>query len=364
MKLPEFKAEQWMTKYEVNVSYNMTDTCVPSLTFKELTMLDHDQLLNNISLDYGTITGDTRLKEEILKMYQTGTIDNITSEHGCLHGDETVMQEILESGDTVITFTPGYQQFSDYPKSLGCNVIEVPFIEENNWDIDMQAFQKAMANNIKLIIINNPSNPTGSYVSKETLKVMIKESQKQGTYILVDEVYRDYRKEASISDLYERGISAGSLSKMFGLAGLRIGWIKGPKEIIDSINLRKDYSFISTGPLSDTLAFIALQNKDVLLDKGLEVIEENKKIIQKFCESDKKFSIVMPKCGTVGFLKYEGDISSEEFALGLLNKYSVFYVPGSCFGCEKHLRISFTHDVQLLRRGLEFTSKYLDGVAK
>lgn len=360
MKLPEFKAEQWMTKYEKNVSYNMTDTCTPSLTFKQLTMLDHDQLLNDISLDYGTITGDTSFKEEILKMYTTGTVDNITTETGCLHADETVMQEVLSSGDTVITFTPGYQQFVDYPKSLGCHVIEIPLLEEDNWQLDINTFKEAMKNDIRLIIINNPSNPTGSYFNGDVLNIIIEECKKQNTYILVDEVYRDYRYEPSISDLYENGISAGSLSKMFGLAGLRLGWIKAKKELIDSINLRKDYSFISTGPLSDTLGLIALKNKDTLLETGKKVIEENKKIIEEHCKNDSRLSIVMPNGGTVGFLKYEGDITSEELCLGILEKYGVFYVPGSCFGCENHIRISFTHDVASLKKGLEFTTKYLD----
>lgn len=356
MRLPEFKAEQWMTKYEKNVTYNMTDTCVPSLNFKQLITLDSDQFLNDISLDYGTITGDTCFKQEILKMYKTGTVDNITSEMGCLHGDETIMQEILSPNDIVITFTPGYQQFSDYPKSLGCKVIEIPLLEENNWQLDIDKFKEAMKNDVKLIIINNPSNPTGSYFN---LKDIIKEAKKKNTYILVDEVYRDYRYEESISDLYENGISTGSLSKMFGLAGLRLGWIKAKKEIIDSINLRKDYSFISTGPLSDTLGLIALKNKDLLLDKGKKVIEDNKKVIKEYCDSHKELSIILPKSGTVGLLKYEASIPSEKLCLELLKKYGVFYVPGKCFNAESHVRISFTHDIESLRKGLELTSKYL-----
>lgn len=363
MKIPDFKTEQWMTEHEQNVQYNMTDTCVPYLTYKELTMMDHGRLLDDLKLDYGEITGDNRLKDEILKLYTTGTKENITMDHGCLHADETVMQTMLNYGDRVIVFTPGYQQFTDYPRSLGCEVTEIPLLEEGGWQPDMELLEKEMRIKTKMIILNNPSNPTGTYFEGEVLEKLLSLAKAQGTYILVDEVYRDYRTEPSISDLYDRGIATNSLSKMYGLAGIRLGWIKANKEVIEKINIRRDYSFISTGPLADTLALIALQNKDDLLDKGKKVIEENKKIIVEFLENNKKFHLVMPKAGTVCFLEYDCDVNSEIFAKSLLEKYSVFYVPGSCFDREKHLRLSFTHDPNHLKRGLELTAKYLEEVS-
>lgn len=362
MKIPVFKTEQWMTEHEKNVTYNMTDTCVPSLSLKELTMMDDSRLLDDVILDYGEITGDIRLKKEILKMYQTGTIENITLDHGCLHADEIVMQTLLESGDKVISFTPGYQQFTDYPKSIGCDVIEIPLIEENGWQPDLEKLKQAMQYNIKMIILNNPSNPTGTYLKGDILNELVILAKKQDTYILADEVYLDYRDGSSISDLYEKGISTNSLSKMYGLAGIRLGWVKASKEVIDLINFRRDYSFISTGPLVDTLALIAFHNIDTLLDQGKKVIEENKKIISEFLKDNPNFHLVIPEEGTVSFLQYDGDISSEEFTLGLLEKYSVFYVPGSCFGKENHLRLSFTHDPKKLKTGLELTAKYLNDI--
>lgn len=360
MKIPVFKTEQWMTEHEKNVMFNMTDTCVPSLSLKELTMMDDSRLLDDVILDYGEITGDTRLKEEILKMYKKGTIENITLDHGCLHADEIVMQTLLESGDKVVSFTPGYQQFTDYPKSIGCEVIEIPLIEENGWQPDLEMFKQAMKSEIKMIILNNPSNPTGTYLKGNALEQLITLAKKQETYILADEVYLDYRDGVSISDLYEKGISTNSLSKMYGLAGIRLGWIKASKEVIDLINLRRDYSFISTGPLVDTLALVAFHHIDTLLDKGKKVIEENKKIISEFLKENTNFHLEVPEEGTVSFLQYDDDISSEELALGLLEKYSVFYVPGSCFGKENHLRLSFTHDPKKLKTGLELTAKYLN----
>lgn len=362
MKLPDFKTEQWMNEHEKNVQYNMTDTCVPYLAYNELTGMDSSRLLDDVTLDYGEITGDHYLKEEILKMYETGNVENITLDHGCLHADEIVMQTMLKYGDRVITFTPGYQQFVDYPRSLGCEVTEIPLLEENDWLPDLEQLEKEMRIQTKMIILNNPSNPTGTYFDDNVLDTIIALCKKQGTYILVDEVYRDYRYEPSLTDRYDRAIATNSLSKMYGLAGLRLGWIKASKEVIQCINVRRDYSFISTGPLLDTLARIALEHKDDLLDKGRKTIESNKRVLEEFLRDHIRFHLVIPKHGTVAFLRYDGDIPSADFALGLLNKYSVFYVPGSCFDREKHLRLSFTHDVEDFKKGLELTAQYLEEV--
>ena len=95
MRLPDFKVEQWMNDFENDAIYNLTDTCVESLTLKE--MMDFEQLdLNSIVLNYGQITGDVRLKKEILKLYETGTIDNITTAQGCLQANELAMHTLLE----------------------------------------------------------------------------------------------------------------------------------------------------------------------------------------------------------------------------------------------------------------------------
>ena len=115
MRLPDFKVEQWMNDYENDAIYNMTDTCVKSLTLQELLDLE-DFDFSNLILDYGQVTGDIELKKEILSLYEHGTIDNITTAQGCLQANELVMNTLLEKGDEVISVVPGYQQFVDVPK--------------------------------------------------------------------------------------------------------------------------------------------------------------------------------------------------------------------------------------------------------
>ena len=251
MRLPDFKVEQWMNDYENDAIYNMTDTCVKALTLKEL--LDCEDFdFNELTLDYGQITGDVELKKEILSLYASGTIDNITTAQGCLQANELVMNTLLEKGDEVICVVPGYQQFVDIPKSIGCKVRLIE-LDEYDWQVGVKKFRKMMNTSTKMIILNNPSNPTGTEYSIDFLNVLIEVCKPYGTYILCDEVYRGLNQEVSISDIYENGISTSSLSKVFSLAGLRLGWIKANEYVIHQINVRRDYSMISTGPLVDKL---------------------------------------------------------------------------------------------------------------
>ena len=343
---------------EIDAVFNLTDTCIPAVTVKELLAMDAAGDFQNVRLDYGAITGDPKVKEEILKLYTHGDPDSITTSQGCLQGNEMVMETLLEPGDHVITFRPGYQAFSDYPRALGCTVTELPLYEEDRWQPSVSDLEEAMTQNTKLIILNDPNNPTGIRFNDVFINRMIELAEEQGTWILSDEVYRDPAC-SSVSDLYEKGISTGSLSKMYSLAGLRFGWIKGPHDLIQKINERRDYSIISTGPLADTLAHIALTHKDELLARARTVIQANREIIQEWLNTEPSCSVVLPEFCTVSFLKYEGGIPSKQLALDLLKKHGVFFVPGACFFHENHLRLSLTADPEVMRQGLRLLSSYL-----
>ncbi|MBR4454944.1 MAG: aminotransferase class I/II-fold pyridoxal phosphate-dependent enzyme [Solobacterium sp.] len=358
MNLPVFEVEQWMTDHEGRAVFNLTDTCVPALRIEELLAMDEDRDFQNILLDYGSITGDVRLKQEIRKLYRHGTIDSITTSQGCLQGNELVLNTLLNPGDHVVTFEPGYQAFTDYPASLGCKVTSLKLYEDRGWQPSVSDLEEVMKQEVRLIILNNPNNPTGTLFSSDFLKRMIELASAKGTWILSDEVYRD-PANPSLSDLYERGISTSSFSKMYSLAGLRLGWIKGPVELIQKINERRDYSIISSGPLSDTLGLIAMKHRDQLLARSRSVISETQDAVREWLKNEPRCDVVLPECCTVSFLRYQGSIPSRELAIRLLENHGVFFVPGCCFKVENHLRLSFTCGRETMRKGLTFLSEVL-----
>ena len=200
MILNDFKVEQWMNDYEKDAVYNLTDTCAITLTLDQLLELETLDF-SKIVMDYGDITGDTKLKKGILSLYTKGTIDQITTTHGCIQANELVMAALLEKGDHVITCIPGYQQFSDYPRSIGCAVSELMLDETKGWTIDIKNFENAIQDNTKMIILNNPNNPTGTLMKNDFLIKLIELAKEKGIYILCDEVYRGYETD-DVSNLH------------------------------------------------------------------------------------------------------------------------------------------------------------------
>ena len=358
MRLPDFKVEQWMNDYEYDAIYNLTDTCVKALTLQEL--LDLESLdFKGLTLDYGQITGDIDLKKAILSLYKSGTIDNVTTAQGCLQANELVMNTLLEEEDEVITVSPGYQQFVDIPKSIGCKV-HVIGLRERDWQVDVDAFKMKIDSKTKMIILNNPSNPTGTEYSKQFLTSLVDLCRPYGIYILCDEVYRGLHDEISISDIYENGISTSILSKVFSLAGLRLGWINASKEVIHQINVRRDYSMISTGPLVDKLGLIALKHKDVLMNRAKNIILKNKESVKEWLKLNPNFECILPDGGTVCFLKYHFNLKSESFAKLLLVEKGIFFVPGSCFDKEYYFRLGLAQDSFLFKNGLSELTNFVD----
>lgn len=361
MRLPDFEVEQWMNDYEGKAVYNLTDTSVSPLTFKELADLEPD-LLSSVVMDYGEIPGDPRLRRQILQMYQDQRQETLTLSQGCLQGNEMVLETLLEPGDHVITFVPGYAQFYDYPQTLGCTVSTLPLCPED-WSMDFEAIEAELQAHpqTRMIIVNHPSNPTGASLSLEEMHRLVHLCRAYGVYMLCDEVYK--RPEApSFSDLYEKAVVTGSLSKLYGLSGLRFGWIKGDPDVIHQITVRRDYTIISTGPLKDALALSALLHQEELLDRGQRIIRSNQQIVRDWLEDNPLFSCVMPACCTVAFLQYHKDIPSKELCQSLLRDTGIFFVPGSCFGYEGYLRLGFGQKHTDLRAVLDTLQRYVEGL--
>jgi aspartate/methionine/tyrosine aminotransferase len=363
MKLRDFRTEQWMTDHEKRARFNLTDTCIEPLTLKELTDLDSGHRLDNLLLDYGDITGDMRLKEAIAALYPDTSAEQITRTAGCSQANELVMEELLNPGDHVIAFMPGYEQFVRLPESIGCTCSIVKLREEDGWQPQSRDLLAAWQLDTRMVLLNLPNNPTGSLFPQTFLDTLFRLAERDGTWILCDEAYRD-QSVPSLCASYPKAIITASLSKVYSLAGLRSGWIRAPKEIIDRINRRRDYSIISTGPLSDCLSLIALENREVLQQRNEAVMRQARRAVQEWLAIEPRAHLVFPASGPVSFLGYEAPVHSRDLAEALLVQEGVFFVPGWCFDCEYHLRLAFTRSPGVLAEGLKRFSNYLDQVGK
>jgi len=368
MKIDSFKVEEWFNKYEHLAKYDLADTCVDSLSIDELFNIIGNknycfQQIMDRKLNYGDIHGSPSLKAAICSLYDNQKSENITVTHGAIGANQLVMLSIVEPKDKVVTIVPTYQQHYSIPKSIGANV-ELYFLkEENNWLPDIDELKYIVGNDTKLICINNPNNPTGSVMSEKTLLQISEIARKSNAYILCDEVYRGLEHNGiiskSIADIYEKGISTGSVSKVFSLAGLRLGWIAAPANIIFEVNHQREYNTISIGILNDYFATLAINNKDKIIKRNLKKINIGKSILTEWVNKEAKIRWVTPAGGTTAFIRYDLPYSSYNLCKHLQEKTGVMLLPGECLEYDKFLRIGYGNNPEQLRIALELFSEFI-----
>ncbi|MGE5631974.1 MAG: aminotransferase [Caulobacteraceae bacterium] len=369
MKIKDFGVEIWMNRYENNCTYNLAETCVESLTVEELINLAGnkqaivDEILK-MKLTYGAIEGSDRLRTGISKLYDKIFVENITITHGAIGANSLAIETLVEAGDRVISVLPTYQQHYSIPEALGADVKILKLSPENNFLPDLDELKSHINHKTKLICINNPNNPTGALMDEDFLGEIVDIARECGAYILSDEVYRGLNHEgdsftASVADLYEKGISTGSMSKTFSLAGLRIGWIAGPRKFIENVSRHRDYNTISCGMVDDRLAVAALESKEAIIRRNLGIVRNNIGILDKWIAKEPSFTYVKPKAGTTAFLKLNFDMTSEEFCIKLLEEKGVMLVPGKAFDMEGFVRIGYANNPKIVEEGLVKISEFM-----
>ena len=374
MKIKEFGVEIWMNQYETQCRYNLAETCVESLTVAQLLDIagKRDTILDELlplKLTYGAIEGSERLRTLVAGLYTGQRKENVTITHGAIGANALVYETLVEPGDRVISVLPTYQQHYSIPESYGADVQILKLREENGFLPDLDELRRLATLGTKLIAINNPNNPTGSLMDRAFLEQIVRIAADVGAYVLCDEVYRGIDQEgdgytASIADLYERGISTGSMSKAYSLAGLRLGWIVGPVELIQAVSIHRDYNTISVGMLDDHFAAIALEHRNAILARNREIVRTNLAVLDRWVAKEPAISYLKPKSGTTALLKYGFELSSREFCTRLLEREGVMFTPGSVLDMEGYVRIGYANNRSVLEQGLERVSAFLAHLAR
>ncbi|MDG3578354.1 aminotransferase [Rhizobium sp. YJ-22] len=369
MKIRNFGVEIWMNRYETTCEWNLAETCVESLTVEELLDMagKKDTILSELlpmKLTYGAIEGSERLRKLVAGLYEKQAVENVVITHGAIGANALVHETLVEPGDRVISVLPTYQQHYSIPESFGADLHILKLTEKTAFLPDLEELKLLATPGTKLIALNNPNNPTGSLMDRAYLEKIVEIARACGAWILCDEVYRGTDQQgdgmtASIADLYEKGISTGSMSKTWSLAGLRLGWIVGPADLLHAVSIHRDYNTISVGMLDDHFAAIALENRDKILARSHAITRTNLAILSDWIDGEPLISWIKPKSGTTALLKYDLPISSEEFCVQLLERTGVMLTPGSAMDMEGYLRIGYTNDVDVLREGLKRMSQFL-----
>ena len=351
MKLESFKLEDFFEKYEFKVKYLLCSSDCESLTIGELLELEEnsDSKLKEHWLGYTESPGNPDLREEISKLYGNINAENILVFSGAEEGIYVFMNVYLNPGDHVIVQNPAYQSLFEVAASIGCEITKWDMIYENDWELDVEFLEKNIKENTKCLILNFPHSPTGYLPSKKKYDNIIKIAKENEITIFSDEVYRLLElnpndRLSAMCDVYNAGISLGVMSKSFGLAGLRIGWIASKdKNLLRSLLSLKNYTTICNSAPSEFLATLALRNKEKILERNRDLIRQNINLLDTFfTEHDNFFSWVKPKGGSIAFPKLLINDDIEQFCHDLLNAEGVLLMPGTIFDYkEPHFRIGF-----------------------
>ncbi|NLJ64327.1 MAG: aminotransferase [Christensenellaceae bacterium] len=373
MYIKPFAVEEWMNKWEESAIYNIAETCVDSISIRELFEICGEEesvfteKLFTRRLTYGHITGKPAFKEGICKLYKKLSADDIIPTHGAAGANYHVFMSLISPGDHVISIMPTYQQLYSIPEAIGAKVDILHLKKENGYLPDINELKQLVTPNTKMICINNPNNPTGALMSKDMLMEIIDIAAGVDAWLMCDEVYRHLTQEdiwcESVVDLYNKGISVGSMSKVFSLAGLRLGWIAcRDKNAASKMLSHRDYNLISCGMLDEMVASVALKHSDKLLKRNRDIVRQNLRIVDEWVHSESYLSYLKPQAGTTALIYYDAEIPSYKLCLDMLKKTGAFVTPGACFEEEQCFRLGYACDKETLIKGLQAVSEYFASI--
>lgn len=346
-----FLMERMMSLFEQTVEYNLSESGVKPVPLEDLVRYKPgalDELLST-ELNYPYANGNPELRENIAALYAGATADNVLVTVGAAEANYITTHTLLSPGDEIAVMLPNYMQIWGVAKNLGAKVREFHLKEKDGWALDLDELEKAVTPNTKLIAICNPDNPTGHILSEEEMGVVVRAADRVGAWILADEVYSGAERTReeqtpSFYGRYDRVVAIGSLSKAYGLPGLRIGWLVAPEDLVQRAWMRHEYITISATMLSNKLAAIALspEVRPELIRRTREFVRKGYAVLEKWLEDHgNTFKVVPPDAAAICFVRYNLDVNSTEFVERLRKEKSVFIVPGDHFGMDHFFRISF-----------------------
>ena len=371
MPFTPFELEVWQSRWETNVEFNLADSGVQPVRLGELAGGDAGLArLAEVDLHYPPV-GGTPVLRELIAGWMGAAAENTLVTVGASEANAILVSTLVGPGDHVVVMEPGYRQIRGIALNAGAEVAAFPLDGERGWRPDLEALERAVSPRTKLIAVTNPNNPVGTILTEGEMDAVVAAARRSGAWLLADEVYRGTERRTDVLTptfwgRYERTISVGSLSKAFGLPGLRLGWIVAPVDLVEAAWRRHEYATIATGMLSMCLAEIAMEpaTRDRLLARTRGFIREGYGRLEAWIGANADLlSIVPPDATALGFVRYDLDLPSVEVSDALRREADVLVAPGATFGVEGHLRITHGLEPEFLDEALARAGRVLRELA-
>jgi len=352
MRLHDFALERFFARWEFSAEMLLCASDVEGWPLHELLDLadeDGRRRWAELRLGYTESTGDPALRAEIAVLYERVSADDVLVFCGAEEAIFALHNVLLGPGDHAVVVRPAYQSLAEVARAAGAEVSRIELREADGWRLDLSEVRAALRPNTRLILVNEPHNPTGSLSDRTTFDGLVELAAESGARLVVDEVYRflefdpSHRLPAG-ADALATGVSIGVMSKSFGLAGLRIGWIATrDRELLARLAAFKDYTTICNSAPSEVLALIALRARERVLTRNRTIVEANLVLLDGFFGRwDGVFDWARPRGGSIGFPRLEAGRPVDAFAEELVRETGVLILPGTLFGdTGNHFRVGY-----------------------
>jgi aspartate/methionine/tyrosine aminotransferase len=352
MDVPPFELERFFAEYEHDADIMLAESGIRSLQ------------ADRFDLDPGRLgyviptNGDPELRADIGARYGRSA-EEVCLTVGTQEANYVLFRSLLDRDAHAVVVTPTYQALHTVPETVG-SVTRVA-LTPPDWTLDVDAVADAIRPETELIVLNNPNNPTGRYHDADTVQALYDLAADNDAYLHADEVYRLLAPDPDppVASLGPRGISTAGLTKAYGLAGLRFGWLVGPEAVVENAWRWKDYTTISPSKIGQHVARQALGEQEAaILSENRALARRNREIVQEFL-NDHDLSWYDP-VGVNGFVELPPGVEdSESFCRAFAEEQSVVLAPGSAFGFDEYVRIGFGLPTAELREGLSRFEAFL-----
>ena len=337
-----------------NIDCNLSES---SFTDQRLTELGIS--IDDLLLLYGDHKGKPDLRELIASAINLPG-DDVLVTPGAAAALFIIATSLLDKGDNMVVAKSNYATNIETPRTLGANISNLNMSFDNEYKLDLNELESLISPTTKYVSLTYPHNPTGAMIDEETLKKLIHIIEEKETYLLMDETYRDMSFVPQLpvaATLSKRVISVSSMSKSYGLPGIRIGWlICQDRNLMETFLAAKEQIFITNSVIDEEIAYQYLLNKEKYFSPVKKTILKNFGILKSFIQNQNILEWVEPKGGCVCFprIKKEIDVDSKKFHEVLLNNYSTYVGRGHWFEeDDRYMRIGYSWDkTEKLEKGL------------
>jgi aspartate/methionine/tyrosine aminotransferase len=350
MQIRPFRIEQYFGKYEFTAKYLLSSSDGESRTIQELLDLEPGaaERFHKHWCGYTESPGAPWLREAIASIYEQIKLDDVLVLAAAEEGIFVLYHALVGQKDHVIVETPCYESGLEVARSTGAEVSAWRRSADSNWTHDLTALEKLIQPNTKVIYINTPHNPTGLLMPANVFEQVIALASSRRIILFSDEVYRELEHDPSqrlpaACDAYERAVSLGSMSKTYGLPGLRLGWFASrDPEIIPRCLEFKYYTTICSSAPSEFLTALALRHREILVHRNLELVRQNLPLLDAFIKRRSDlFEWLEPNSSPIGFVRFKPQLDVLNFCEQVVRDSGVLLLPGTVYDEPRHMRFGY-----------------------